>query len=92
MQYQVVHNQQSGGLCLLRSKSKSKLPSETASASTSGGRFYFICTYQVGFAMSDVGIYAELALRGAPAAKEVFAARAAKRRRAASYQTFFAVE
>jgi hypothetical protein len=60
-----------------------KNPSKPTSSSSAGsfcfaGSFYFIYTYQVEFVMSDVEIKAKLDLRGTPAAKEVFAARAGR--------------
>jgi hypothetical protein len=44
-----------------------KAPSR-ASASSSGGSYYFICTFQLGCAITDVDIKAKLDLRGTAAA------------------------
>ena len=45
-----------------------KSPSKAA-ASSSGGSYYFICTFQLGCAIADVDIKAKLALRGTEAAR-----------------------
>ena len=46
-----------------------KLPSK-ATASSSGGSYYFIYTFQLGCAITDVDIKAKLDLRGTAAAKK----------------------
>jgi hypothetical protein len=49
-------------------------------ASSSGGSYYFIYTYQVGYAITDVDIKAKLALlRGNAAAKQELKDRATRR-------------
>jgi hypothetical protein len=76
MQYKVVHNQVNNG---------TKGPPKPSASSSSKGPSYFIYAphpHQVGFAVSDVEIKSKLDLRGTQATKEVFAARAAKRRAA----------
>jgi hypothetical protein len=56
--------------------------SSRASASSSGESFYFIYTYQVEYAISNVDIKAKLALRGTAPAKQGLKDRAIKRRAA----------
>jgi hypothetical protein len=41
-----------------------------ATASSSGGSYYFICTFQLGCAITDVDIKAKLDLRGTAAARK----------------------
>jgi hypothetical protein len=47
----------------------SKGPSK-ATLSSSGGSYYFIYTFQLGCAITDVDIKAKLALRGTPTAQK----------------------
>ena len=60
MQYSAVRNQL---------KNPSKKPSK-ATASSSGGSYYFIYTFQLEDAITDVDIKAKLALRGTAAARK----------------------
>ena len=51
------------------SQTPSKRPSK-ATASSSGGSYYFIYTFQLGCAITEVDIKAKLALRGTPATQK----------------------
>jgi hypothetical protein len=53
----------------LQLQTPSKKPSK-ATASSSGGSYYFIYTFQVEYAITDVDIKAKLALRGTAASRK----------------------